>query len=72
MEATDDAKWFRKQLIEIGHTQASFARLMVELGDDRLIETIDRAIRRLANGSVRASGEMRALLGALRQQKQEN
>lgn len=72
MQATDDATWFREQLVELGHTQASFARLMVELGDDRSIETIDRAVRRLANGSVRASGEMRALIGALCQQRQQD
>ena len=58
MEATDDATWFRQELVELGHIQASFARLMIALGDDRLIETIDRAVRRLANGFVRASGEM--------------
>lgn len=67
MEA-DDAAWFKNQIKALGHTQASFARLMQSLGDDRQIESIDRAIRRLANGSVRASGEMRALLGALRRQ----
>lgn len=69
MEARDNGQWFKQQLVELGLTQASFGRLMVAHGDDRTIETIDRAIRRMANGTARVSGEMRVVLELLRRTK---
>lgn len=55
--------WFKARLEEIGINQASLARLMISLGDDRTIETIERMLRRMASGEARVSGEMRSLLG---------
>lgn len=45
----------------------SLARLMLARGDDRQPATILRTLGRMASGQVRVSGEMRALLGTLKQ-----
>ncbi len=61
----ESAAWFRTQLEELGETQASMARLMMRNGDDRKLNTIERTIRRMANGEARVSGEMRVVLTML-------
>lgn len=61
----ESAAWFRAKLAELGLTQTSLARLMIERGDDRQLMTIQRTVGRMATGHARVSGEMRALLGTL-------
>jgi hypothetical protein len=58
----ESAAWFRAMLEELGETQASMARLMKRKGDDRQPATIERHMRRMANGEARVSGEMRVIL----------
>ncbi len=62
---TESAEWFRGKLRELGMSQSSLARLMLERGDDRQMTTILRSLSRMASGDARVSGEMRALLGTL-------
>ncbi|MCQ4163005.1 hypothetical protein NON00_24215 [Roseomonas sp. GC11] len=57
-----DAELFRAKLEELDMTQASFARWMLEHGDNRPIQTIARNVRRIANGEAKLSGEMRIIL----------
>ena len=63
----ESAAWCRAKMLSLGETQAGLARLMIECGDDRKFDTITRSMGRMANGSARVSGEMRALLGTLEQ-----
>jgi hypothetical protein len=58
----EDAAWFREMLVKLDETQASMARLMKRKGDDRVPATIERHMRRMANGEARVSGEMRVIL----------
>jgi hypothetical protein len=60
-----EAYEFRARIAALGFNQSSFARRMIELGDDRGEKTILRSIQRMASGDARVSGEMRALLGLM-------
>jgi hypothetical protein len=68
-EVRDQAAWFRQALEELGETQASFARWLLENGDERPPVTVARAVRRYATGEAKVSGEMRVLLHMLRKAK---
>ncbi len=61
----ESAAWLRARLVELDLTQSSLARQMVSLGDDRDLDTILRALRRMASGEARVSGEMRVILALL-------
>jgi hypothetical protein len=65
----ESAEWFKTMLVELGETQASMARLMKRKGDDRQPATIERHIRRMANGEARVSGEMRVILTMMKRAK---
>ena len=67
----ESAAWFKGTLAELGETQASMARLMLRNGDDRAPATVERHIRRMANGEARVSGEMRVVLTMLSRGKRK-
>jgi hypothetical protein len=48
-------------------TLSGFARRLQELGDDRSHENILRSVQRMISGDARVSGEMRALIGLLKE-----
>jgi hypothetical protein len=60
---------FSSALEELGHTQATFVRWLMENGDPRGLATLQRYVGRLARGEGAASGEMWVLLGLLKRQK---
>jgi hypothetical protein len=66
------AQWFREQIALLfgDGGQSKLARLMVELGDDRVPRNVLRSIQRMAAGDHRISGEMRALIGMLNRASQ--
>ena len=68
----ESAAWFRAALLDIEQTQASMARLMKRKGDDRKLPTIERHMRRMANGEARVSGEMRVVLTMMRAGKRKS
>ena len=68
----ESAAWFRQKLVELGITQSDLARLLVAYGDDRPFDTILRGFRRMAAGDARVSGEMRAWLNHLADQRSKN
>jgi hypothetical protein len=61
----------RAQIASLGLNQSSLARRMKQLGDDRDEKNILRSIQRMVSGDARVSGEMRALLGLLREMKRD-
>lgn len=61
----ESAEWFRERLGDLGLSQSAMARLMLERGDDRPVNTILRNLGRMASGEARVSGEMRVLLRTL-------
>jgi hypothetical protein len=62
----DDTLLFRSTLAELGLTIGGLTRVMIRHGDCRPATTIKRRMRRIANGEIRLSGEMRVILGMLR------
>lgn len=57
----------RAALADLELSQSGFARRMKELGDDRPHKGILRTIQRMVAGDVRVSGEIRALIGLMRE-----
>jgi hypothetical protein len=74
MDSPYNAEEFRAFLVEISESQSSFARRMLNLGDDRGATTVLRHVQRIANGTVKLSGEMRVIMTLLREKivKPEN
>lgn len=63
---SEGAVLFRSLLEQIGETESSFAKFMVDMGDDREDATILRGIQRISSGQARFSGEMRVLMNLVR------
>jgi hypothetical protein len=66
----ESATRFSAALEDLGHTQASFVRWLMDNGDPRGLPTLQRYVGRLARGEVAASGEMWVLLRLLKRQNQ--
>ncbi len=66
---SDQYSEFRARIAALGLTQSGLARRMKQLGDDRDEKNILRSIQRMVAGDARVSGEMRALLGVLEEQR---
>ena len=60
----------RARIAGLGLTQSGLARRMKQLGDDRDEKNILRSIQRMVAGDARVSGEMRALLGLMEEQRE--
>jgi hypothetical protein len=60
---------FRARLDALELSYPDMARLMKELGDDRIEKNILRSIQRMAAGDTRVSGEMLPLLGLIERQR---
>ncbi|MCM2568748.1 hypothetical protein [Janthinobacterium kumbetense] len=63
---SEGAVLFRSLLEQIGETETSLAKLMVDMGDDRQDSTILRGLQRISNGQARISGEMKVLMNLVR------
>jgi hypothetical protein len=59
----------RGAINELGLSHAGFARRMQELGDDRPRKNILRTVQRMIAGDTRVNGEIRALIGLMREIK---
>ena len=55
----------RHAIYDLGFNQSSLARIMQVYGDDRIEQTIARNIRSMLAGSIRISGEIKAILNML-------
>jgi hypothetical protein len=68
-EKAESGVRFSAALEELGHTQASFVRWLMENGDPRGLATLQRYVGRMVRGEAAASGEMWVLLELLKRQK---
>jgi hypothetical protein len=66
---TEDAARFTAALEDLGFTQASFCRFLMDHGDPRKLPALQRQIGRFSRGERSVSGEMWVLLGLLKRQK---
>ena len=57
---------FRAALADLGFTQSSFVRKLIELGDHRKFETILRSVANYARGVSCVPGEMCVVLNLLK------
>jgi hypothetical protein len=62
----EDAARFTAALDELGFSQASFVRFLLDNGDPRKLAALQRQIGRFARGERSVSGEMWVLLKVLR------
>jgi hypothetical protein len=69
MENNQQYSEMRARVARLGLSLSAFARLLIELGDDRSEDNIRRANQRMMSGQARVSGEMRALLTLLERGK---
>jgi hypothetical protein len=67
--SAESGRKFSAALAELGHTQASFIRFLMEHGDPRSLATLQRHVGRLARGETNASGETWVVLEMMRRAK---